>query len=74
MLYGYEATLNDISAAAQSAVIHKKLFENQPPFKLEVLAARALRAKLIDDSWDVLTKVNNMLKKNQITIYASEAL
>ena len=73
----YEASLNDLSAAAQSATIHKMIFENLPPFKLEVLAARALRAKMFSRilSFDVLTQMNEMLEDPpQISSNAWDAL
>ena len=53
------------------------IFENLPPFKLEVLAARALRAKMFSRilSFDVLTQMNDMLEDPpQISSNAWDAL
>ena len=77
LMYSYKASVDDISAAAPSAIIHKMLFENLPPFKLEVLAARALRAKMFSRilSFDVLTQMNEMLEDPpQISSNAWDAL
>ena len=64
---GYSVTISDISAAAVNSKLHTLLFENVPPVRLEVLAARAVRAQVIAVSGNAISIGGNLAEDGLIT-------
>ena len=71
---GYSVTISDISAAAVNSKIHTLLLENLPPARLEVLAARAVRAQMVAVSGNAISQINTLLENQLICDNAWDSL
>ena len=72
--YGYASNISDISAAAVNSKIHTLLLKNLGPIRLDVLAARAVRAQMVAVSGNILSQVNSLLEDQLITNKAWDSI
>ena len=72
--YGYASNISDISAAAVNQKIHTLLLKYIGPIRLDVLAARAVRAQMVAVSGNILSQVNSLLEDQLITNKAWDSI
>ena len=68
--YGYKADMNDFSSVVVSPTAYKMLLDyGRPPYKLDILSARAAREKMLQNSAgrNIIPQINSLLEENEIT-------